>query len=368
MNVSTLTAKDHPELTTRYRQILLFYIYFVITAGISLRIYHYFYNRSLWGDEAFLGINFLVKDFYELTQPLINDQQAPLGFLWSEKFFTILFGAGNEYALRFFPLLCGIGSIPLFYHLCKSYLSDTGTAIAITCFAFASPLVAHSVEAKQYSTELLVTVVLLLLFKWFEKRNSLSASVLSGAAGSILLWFSYPSIFILFSYATLTSIKYFIRKDWKMLGLRLITFGIWGTSFLINYLTFVKRGTSTDWLVEWWREYFMPLSAATIPWLVKALFRLFDDPLGLNWLYTPLQGFFRQSFIGVFLLLLGIMFFYKKSKETFLLLVMPFILCLLASALQLYPFLWQTSDVSCSYYIIGSWQRIRIPFSIFQKG
>ena len=86
----------------------------IVGFGITLRIVQYFHNRSLWLDEAMLGLNIINRSFAQLLMPLdYNQVCAPIGFLLTEKLFVELFGP-SEYALRLFPFLCGLISLFLF--------------------------------------------------------------------------------------------------------------------------------------------------------------------------------------------------------------------------------------------------------------
>ena len=71
-----------------------------------------------------------------------------------------LFGP-NEYALRLFPLLCGLASLFLFYYLAKKCLNRKAVPIAIALFAILLPLIYYSSEAKQYSSDVAVALCLL---------------------------------------------------------------------------------------------------------------------------------------------------------------------------------------------------------------
>ena len=79
----------------------------VILIGIVLRLRQYLLNRSLWSDEASLAVNLVTRSFGELTQLLDYHQAAPIGFLFIEKLFIIIFG-NHDYVMRLFPLFAGI--------------------------------------------------------------------------------------------------------------------------------------------------------------------------------------------------------------------------------------------------------------------
>jgi len=81
--------------------------------GVALRLREYWFNRSLWVDEAAFALNVINRDFASL----LSDQTAPPGFLLATFSAVAAFGPG-ELALRLTPLIAGLlffrwrGSLP----------------------------------------------------------------------------------------------------------------------------------------------------------------------------------------------------------------------------------------------------------------
>ncbi len=87
-----------------------------VVFGCLLRIIRYAQNLPLWSDECFLAVNFIRRGYRELLRPLDNGQIAPPLYLWAER--LVLDAAGfSEWSLRFFPLLCGLACVLLFWRL-----------------------------------------------------------------------------------------------------------------------------------------------------------------------------------------------------------------------------------------------------------
>src|SRR5438552_2964310 len=86
----------------------------IIIAGALFRIAGFLANRSLWCDEAGLAANIINRSFIDLTKPLEQQQNAPIGFLFLERAVVLVFGTG-EYALRLVPLLSALAALYLFY-------------------------------------------------------------------------------------------------------------------------------------------------------------------------------------------------------------------------------------------------------------
>lgn len=146
----------------------------LLLVGIALRLFHYFYNRSLWTDEIYLNAGIVDLSFQELLQgkPLPYLQKAPLGYLLSSHLFVVLFG-NTERALRLFSLLTGIGSLLLLVPVARYFLRPFGALVALALLALATPLIYHAVEAKPYDTDLFVTLLLLWLYGRYRDATRL---------------------------------------------------------------------------------------------------------------------------------------------------------------------------------------------------
>jgi uncharacterized membrane protein len=325
-----------------------FFLYAILTLGISFRLFHFIHNRSLWLDEIYVSLNVISADFQQLTSPLLEYQQkAPIGFLWMVKCSVLLFG-NQEQALRLIPFLCGIAALICFIPVCRYWLKPAGQMAAIGMMAFAPPLIYHSVEVKQYSMELLATVLCLWLYIRFYDKRELKSRLLWGTSGALILWFSYSSVFILTGIGAAVCLSLIANKDWKSLWKMSVPFSMWFSSFVIHYALITSKQVDQQWLLYWFRHYnsFMPLplwSANTAKWLVQHLYTMLDYPLGLLWNFntadsTVLRIIMKMSFIPIILTLAGAYAFLKTDKRALVLLIMPLLLTLAASGAERYPF------------------------------
>ena len=150
----------------------------IICFGILIRVIQYFFNRSLWADEAVLALNIVNRSYLELLQPLDYDQGAPIGFLWIEKLAIQLFG-NNEYALRLFPLLSSILSIFIFYKLAKIFLRLEAVPIALAFFVSLNYLLYFATELKQYSSDVFIALLscLIVIQVATQKLNKIKVAV-----------------------------------------------------------------------------------------------------------------------------------------------------------------------------------------------
>lgn len=342
-------AKSINSSTNFYKS--TFPLLIIILAGVFLRVFHYFNNRSLWEDEVFLASSLIRMNFTELaTLPLDYQQRAPIGFLWLSKLGVFLFDK-KELSLRFFPFICGIVALFAFVPVARHFLkSKVGFLGAIAVVALAPPIVYHAVELKQYGTEFLATVLCLLLYVRFNGSIAIGELLLWGLGGAVILWFSFSSLFVLAGIGGAIGLTLLIKKEWKLLFLYLIPFSFWLISFLIQYILFISRFPEEEWLVQFWRNRnaFMPLpprSVQDLLWPFSQIYSLVKYPIGLTWYeldynhdYNPIKRVLaRMPILPIVTGLLGLWTLFVNNKKQLLLLACPVILALVASSLEFYP-------------------------------
>ncbi len=323
-------------------------LWVLIAQGIFFRLFHFFDNRSLWIDEIYLSTSILEMNFWELASPPLHfEQKAPIGYLWMSKLAVLLFGS-NEFALRLFPLLCGIASLFVFLPVSRHFLKPLGAVVALGILALAPPLIYHSVEAKQYSTELLATALVLFLYTRYYRRYDLRSLVLWGASGAAILWFSFSSIFVLAGMAIGLCLYHMLRREWKKFFLLFIPFTMWLLSFVISYVLCTSKQTDSEWLIYWFslRDGFLafpPKSMAdlTLPLQVAGT-RLMNYPLGLLWNVDAidnslLQYLIRRPILPILCALMGLYTFFRNDRRVLYILLLPLLLTVVASITRHYP-------------------------------
>lgn len=323
-------------------------LWIIVGIGIFLRLFHYLDNRSLWTDEVYLSNSLIRLDFLSLaTGPLEYEQKAPIGFLWLSKLSVLLFGMGEK-ALRLVPLISGIISLFVFVPVARYFLQPLGAFIALVILAVAPPLIFHAVEAKQYSTELLGTIIILYLYIQFHEKRDLKSLLLWGLLGVILLLFSLSSIFVMAGLASAVSLHHLYKKDWNSFFKHLLPFSIWMIGFVAYYLIFLAKNADSEWLKYWFevRGGFMPMppdSVSDIKWFAHAVYDFQRYPLGLMWTdFTHenqmIRALFRLPLIPLLLFSSGILALGKANIKHCMILVFPLLLTMLASGLKFYPF------------------------------
>ncbi|WP_165864877.1 ArnT family glycosyltransferase [Rufibacter latericius] len=308
-------------------------------------------------------------------------QKAPLGFLLMCKLTVVLFG-GSEMALRLFPLLCGLASLYIFRIVCGRYLQLPGVAVAVAIFAFAPPLVYHTVEIKQYSAELLASVLCLYLYLVYHKKRNFRSLMLWGVWGALIIWFSFSSIFILAGMAIGVSLYHLFRRDWKSVMRLSFPFVLWAISFGVNYLIITSKHTDSAWLIHYFkiRNGFMPFPPSSLRdflWPIrKGVNRLIRFPLGLLWeggsQFGLLGYFLKTPIIPILCIVSGLITFFKRDRQTLLVLLLPYVLVVGASAAELYPMYERLTVFLAPLFILiialGSEQIIQILRSVSRRG
>jgi hypothetical protein len=93
--------------------------------GIIWRAVRYLSQFPIWGDEAFVALNFLDRGYSQLAHPLRFGQVAPVFFLWAELAAYRLLG-GAEWSMRLLPFLAGLGGLFVFRRLARLSLPASG--------------------------------------------------------------------------------------------------------------------------------------------------------------------------------------------------------------------------------------------------
>lgn len=330
--------------STRYFEIV---VLLILLAGITMRLFHYLYNRSLWLDELYLCSSLVHMSYQDLaTQALDYGQKAPIGFLFLVKFPITIFG-NQEMVLRIIPFIAGILSLLLFLPVCRYFLKPIGVVVALSIFAFAPALIYHSVEIKQYSTECLATIIAFCLYINFVSKVDWASRITWGILGGLLVWFSFSVIFILAGIAIGSCINYSLKKEWKLLWPSIVPYTVWLLSFILNYILFTHKHAESQWVVYFFKTYdnfmpFPPHSLQELKWFPRNLVDLFDYPLGLVWNLKAItiNVFTRILAVPIFpilLLIAGFYSLYKNSLKIFFVFIIPILLTLIASGLELYP-------------------------------
>lgn len=297
--------------------------------GIALRLRQYLLNRSFWADEASLAVNLVQRNFRELTQLLDYHQAAPVGFLFIEKLSILVFG-NHDYVMRFYPLLAGSLAVFLMYKVARASLGTAGL-FAVSMFSLSWWLVHYSSELKQYGSDVMVALLLVYLAIRCLMENAQSRDFLRlGAVGMVVIWISHPSVFIMVGIGLALTLEKITRKTyvpWPWI----LAIGLgWLASFGLEYMVSLRHIVADEYLIDYWRRAYVPLP----PWSDRGWFR--------DTYYSFLFFAFHRADdlmagITLALAIIGSLSLLTRNREMALIVISPFVVVVIASALHRYP-------------------------------
>ncbi|NET33294.1 MAG: hypothetical protein F6K19_14950 [Cyanothece sp. SIO1E1] len=304
----------------------------IIVIGSVARLNQYFYNRSLWSDEAALALNIVNRSYAELLEPLDYNQGAPIVFLLIQKFAVQLLG-NNEYALRLIPLISGIIALFLICRLAKLWLLPKSIPLAMLLAVGLRQIIYFSTEVKQYSSDVAISLLsFFLAYQLVKSKLTLNQAVLLAAVGGVLVWCSHPAIFVLASVGFVSIvIGQYKHKHAHSIKLSILVLSAWLVSFAAFYLISLQTlGDNQDLVTSWQNvKRAFPSSPFDLLWVLDGLGRFFYKPLGFK---GPWDG------VAIIAFLAGCISLYRRQKLKLLILLSPVLTTLGAAYLHKYPF------------------------------
>jgi hypothetical protein len=309
----------------------------VLALGLLWRGVRYVLDFPLWGDEAFVAVTLLERDFAGLSRPPEFFQIVPPGFLWGEWLAVRWLGPG-EWALRLVPFLAGVASLLLFWRFCLEATTRRSTLVAVAILAASFYPVRHATEVKPYATDLLVSMVLTSMgWSTYRRIGSPPRWLGSIAAAVIGVWCSYPAVFPAGAVAILLGVRAFQEpaRPPKWLWSAYVTMLV--MSWVSVYLSFAgPQARAAPFLNELvtWRDSFPPIAQPwRLPWW------LFRVHTGMMLAYPQGGHYFGSSATALLVVSGCIRMARRRARRPLLLLLLgPLPLAMAAAALQRYPY------------------------------
>ncbi len=301
----------------------------IIGLGMLLRIVMYVQNRSLFIDEACLSSQLIERSYGGLFENM-EYQYAPPFFAFIVKAMTQCFGA-NEYALRLIPLLGALIGIILFYKLCRKYLSDVHCFLPLVLFCFGMPLLQYATEVKQYSTDVMMTLALILIcLEWKVEDFDFKRALKWALIGSFTVWFSMPGVFILFGIGIFYLFESYKKGAKEQIKYIIGAILIWLINFGFYYFAIIRKDIGLENLEDYHARFFLPLPPTSLAELNQA------KNILLSFFQTSIGATTLAIVFGLLTTCMTIFNFFKKEKSLLLLFLLPILAAMLASGMKMY--------------------------------
>jgi hypothetical protein len=319
------------------------FTWLAVVVGILLRIMEYKDNRQLYMDEKSLLQNLVGRPLFDFHTILTEEQLAPPGFLVVERMMVRL-PLDEKLAGRLVPFVCGIASMFLFRLVARRYLTACAVPIAMGLFALADWMLYYSVEMKQYSGDVALTLVAFLLAagpaagseRWPAELSRRWMLALA-AFGVIGVWFSYPLALVLAGVGTYLIGEAALRRDWKQARAFVAMSVVWALSFAACYKVSHRILSKGRFIWDWWDFAFLPMPPHSVAELKRELWQLVNVTNSPASVFTPM-GVVPSAFLAVGLFLLGGLAMGRRWRGGLYLLLAPLLFVFLASAMHQYPF------------------------------
>lgn len=314
------------------RNVNILLILCIVIGGI-LHIAPYFYNRSLWVDEAMLASSICTRSFSELVvSPLDFGQSASVGWLFIVKLFTQVFGV-SEFVLRLWSLLSAFGCIILFYLLSKDRVKKNYALLFTALFALADKYIYYANESKPYMSDNLGC--LLVLYIWQKFKDKKIKLIYVGLLYALLVWFSFSAVFFVAACMIIECVdilKKICKEKDKKAAVDFLPCGIVLISFILNFIFWLSDTSGNAAAKGYWDLLRFPLWLTSLSDL-KLIFLMAKEFL----------GFYSTKIVAVVILLLVLYYVAyvirrKRDKlEILLPVVLSLVLLFIASYCGFYP-------------------------------
>jgi hypothetical protein len=299
----------------------------LVVLGGLLRIVRYADNRSFWLDESMLGLNLLDRSAAGLRSTLDFVQSAPYGFLLLQKGVIDALG-DSELALRMVPLVASLAALVLFALIARRLLAPTAAVLAVAMMVFGEPFLYQSSEAKPYSTDVLVSLVVVWLTLRVDtaapRRAFLTSVLLLGVASALGVWFSYPSVFVVASAIGALLLRLALERRLERAAGVLVVGGTIAATFLFSFSASADSISTVNA-----RVFAGSPSLASEAWTTSRLaWYSFSDPGGF---WDPVR------WIVVLCLAVGLVSFARHALDRVVLLAGPAALAVGAALMSKYP-------------------------------
>ena len=339
----------------------------VVIIGMLARLIVFLQNRNLIIDEANVARNLHERSFSALLEPLSYEQYAPPLFLFICKLNMMLYGA-YEWALRLFPAICGLLSLPVMYYLLRKADVKKAAFYPLAILATGGIYLRHTTELKQYSSDVLVAMLLVLLaLQLYPTRTKpVMLAAMWMLAGSVAILLSMPSVFILAGVGVYYFAAYVSARNVKGIT-AIITIAVtWLGVFALQYFLLLKPSINSSYLQNYHQQNFLhllPSNGEMLSYNINSLETFFSH-MGGQWALS--MG------LHLLMLVIGFVTLFRSNRGLFLLLAIPLLALLVAAGLHqfvlvprvvlfIYPILLIVIGVGLEHCFRLSYRKLVLP-------
>lgn len=299
----------------------------IIGVGVALRLNQLLSGRAFWADEAWVAILVTERSYQQFFAPLGVGMATPPLILAATKALSQVLGT-SELVMRSIPFAAGVLALPVFFRFAKQHVSSGAALVGLISLAVSTHLVYYAGELKQYSTDLFVGALLMSILLQrgaLDMRRSLGLAI----ACALAIWFSHPSVFLIFGYTFSSALVFWTRGDRKSATMVIPIIAASSLSFLLLFISSISSSSNSPYLLGYWRNYFAPFPIDSFKdayWFYRTAMYTIDDPMGL---VEP-----RPAAV---LILVGTLALVRSKPAVALRLLSPLPLLVAASMLHKYP-------------------------------
>jgi hypothetical protein len=265
------------------KQITIAVLTTITLAALCVHIAMYVKVRTLHLDEAMFAESILTRNLTSLTaSPLLNDQTAPILYLYTVKIITLVFGQ-SEAALRVFSLITFFGILAALALLLKQIYHKGALAVCF-CLCVVSTIgiyMRYSDELKPYMSDAFFVLASLLVYHFYQSgKLRLPAVTLLFC---VMILYSNPVLFFIAAAYFYEFASAIIAKDKKKTIAIFLSGLITLACFVMYYILWLMPVAESGYMIDFWKDhrfYLLPLTKAQLVNNILNATRIFR-PLGL---------------------------------------------------------------------------------------
>jgi hypothetical protein len=259
----------------------------IALVGAGLEIAQWAAARPLWLDEEMIAINLRDRSLADLAGPLWLGQSAPFGWLVLQRVATLLFGT-SELALRFVPILFGLGTLATALWIGRRWMGPLGAAVLVLLCVFGHWISFYVLELKPYSADIFWSLLLPALAAWavesdVERGGEPKASALHlqqhratawWIVAAAAQWFANGALLVTPACAAALIVGVWRQRGWRAATRAAVPGLVWAASFGLNWVSTLRHTVASDFLQKYWSFALPPASAGvggTVSWLASQL-------------------------------------------------------------------------------------------------